>query len=165
MIIPFMLNETSTHEGHLISDIWQLDSFWLEHNHKYIQWLFPIDTGTKFNKHAPVLSKSDIEAFKSNPELKLVQQKSLDLMVTFFGIERHSMEFKAAPGLNIKEHIWLKFGGHNHLRITRMIRSLALCDQPYLAKAFQQAMISISKQHGDNINSTTKQYWVDALNV
>jgi len=165
MIIPFMLNQTSTHEGQLISDIWQLDSFWLEHNHKYIQWLFPVDTGTKFNKHAPVLSKSDVAAFKNNHELKSIQQKSLDLMVTFFGIERHSMEFKAAPGLNIKEHIWLKFGGHNHLRITRIIRSLALCDQQELAKAFQQAMISISKQHGDNINSTTKQYWVDALSV
>jgi hypothetical protein len=31
-------------------------NFWLEHDHKYIQVLFPIDEGTKFNQHAPLVT-------------------------------------------------------------------------------------------------------------
>jgi len=45
-------------------------------------------------------------------------------------------------------HIWLRRGGHDHLRITRMIRSLHLCHQPELARAVQQAFIEIGQEHG-----------------
>jgi hypothetical protein len=162
MIIPFMLNEVANYHGLFISDIWQFDNFWLENNHKYIQWIFPIDTSTKFNQHAPVVSQLDIDAFKNDSRLKKAQQKSLAVMLTFFGVERENLNFKAAPTLNIKDHIWLKYGGHNHLRISRMIRSLALCDQLELALAFQQAMISIAKEHGDHVNATTINYWKKA---
>jgi hypothetical protein len=58
------------------------------------------------------------------------QQRSLEVMLDFFGLTREENGIVAQPTLAMPTHIWLKAGGHNHLRITRMIRSLALCHQP-----------------------------------
>lgn len=79
------------------------------------------------------------------------QQRSLEVMLNFFGLTWDENGIAAQPTLAIPTHIWLKAGGHNHLRITRIIRSLALCYQPGLARDFQQAVIEIGTQQGGGL--------------
>lgn len=66
-------------------------------------------------------------------------------MLAFFGLERSAAgtapSITATQALDPLRHIWLKRSGQNHLRISRMIRSLYLCHQPALAQAFQSAVI------------------------
>lgn len=160
-LIAFYRGEGHDHKGRRLEDIWALPSFWLEHTHDYIQWLFPIPEMGRFNAFAPLLTPDVQTVFEKEALLRQRQQQSLDVMLNFFGLEREDYIITAQPALSIQTHIWLKAGGHNHLRITRMIRSLFLCHQPELARAFQQAVIDNGTQHGV-VSETSLQFWRDA---
>lgn len=161
-IVEFMLGEVPDHKDRYISDLWQLDHFWLEHTHDYVQWLFPIDTTHKRNSFAPCLSSDDMKAFASSPQLRQQQLQSYRVMLDFFGLEEHEGQVIAQPNLNMRQHIWLKRGGHNHLRISRIIQSLALCSNNEPAKAFQHAVIHIGQTAGQ-ISEESLSYWATAI--
>jgi hypothetical protein len=112
-IVKFQLAECSDSQGRFIHEIWALDAFWLEHDHKYIQWLFPIDSQTKFNRHAPLLTLADMAEFKCSTELAKSLETSLNVMLSFFGMEWKNSEIIPSNTLNIRDHIWLKASGHN----------------------------------------------------
>jgi len=157
-LIDFYLGKAGDHKGRTIETIWQLSHFWLEHTHDYIQWLFPIPEPGRFNAFAHCLDYAASACFKETPELQARQRRSLDMMLDFFGLQRHDFEIIAAPELNLKDHIWLKTDGHNHLRITRMIRSLHLCHQPELAATFQAAVLTIGRECG-YVSELSWSYW------
>lgn len=157
-LVSFYKGEGLDHKGRTIEDVWQLPHFWLEHTHDYIQWLFPIPEAGRFNSFAPLLQHEDQAIFGIEKHLQIKQRRSLDVMLAFFGLERQGLEITALPKLNMREHIWLKRGGHNHLRISRIIRSLHLCHQPDLAEAFQQAVIAIGTTQGV-VSEQSVSYW------
>ncbi len=160
-IVAFQLGKASDLQGRTINEIWALNDFWLEHDHKYIQWLFPIDTQTKFNRHAPVLTFEDKKVFAESEQLKQSQRHSLSIMLRFFGMQQDGNKILATEHLSIRDHIWLKHGGHNHLRISRIIRSLMLCGQPELSHRFQRAMLETAERFGE-VSDITKEYWLKA---
>ncbi|MBZ0329345.1 hypothetical protein KZO25_03330 [Halomonas sp. ANAO-440] len=157
-LIRFYLGEATDHCQRTIDDIWALPPFWLEHTHDYIQWLFPIPEAGRFNGFAPLLDERERAWFADSNELRERHRRSLDVMLEFFGLTHNSDEIVPLPNLNMREHIWLKRGGHNHLRITRIIRSLNLCHQGELARAFQQAVIEIGTRHGV-VSEHSIHYW------
>lgn len=162
-LIAFTLGQRPDHKGRYIEDVWHLSHFWLEHTHDTIQWLFPIPEAGRFNGFAPLLGKAERAAFAESDELRERQRTSLDVMLAFFGLERDDHRIGALAELNLREHIWLKRGGHNHRRISRIIRSLHLCHQPALARAFQQAAIEIGTARG-GVSQQSIRYW-QAANV
>ncbi|XOB90746.1 opioid growth factor receptor-related protein [Pseudomonadota bacterium 24LQ007] len=98
---------------------------------------------------------------KSRIQVRQQQRKALDRMLAFYGLVRRNGGIEALPGLNPRDHIWLKAGGHNHLRITRIIRSLHYCHQPKLARAVQAAFITLGQTQG-YVNETSIGYWRSA---
>lgn len=163
-LIAFYLGEGHDHKGRRLEDIWVLPSFWLEHTHDYIQWLFPIPEAGRFNSHAPVLGEAERSCFASDETLRENQRRSLEVMLAFFGLGWKGDAIVALAELNMRDHSWLKRGGHNHLRISRMIRSLNLCHQPEVATAFQQAVIEIGATRGV-VSEQSIAYWRAATNV
>ncbi|WP_299181971.1 opioid growth factor receptor-related protein [uncultured Neptuniibacter sp.] len=163
-IVEFMLEEAPDHKDRYISDLWQLDHFWLEHTHDYIQWLFPTVTSHKRNSFAPCLSRDDKETFASNPQLRQQQLQSYRVMLDFFGLEEHEGQVIAQSNLNMRQHIWLKRGGHNHLRISRIIQSLALCSNRDQATALQKAVIGIGQAVGQ-VSEESLHYWSTAIKI
>lgn len=161
-LIDFYSGEGLDHKGRRLEDIWALSSFWLEHTHDYIQWLFPIPEAGRFNGFAPLLTPTVQAAFQDSDVMRQHQQQSLAVMLDFFGLARDENGIVAQPTLAIPTHIWLKAGGHNHLRITRIIRSLALCHQPGLARTFQQAVIEIGTHRGV-VSDSSIHYWREAF--
>lgn len=160
-LIAFYLSEGSDHQGRKIEHVWALPPFWLEHTHDYIQWLFPIPEAGRFNGFAPRLGSKEQAAFAASETLRERQRHSLDIMLGFFGLEREGLVIKPLAELTIQNHIWLKRGGHNHLRISRIIRSLHLCYQPELATAVQQAVIEIGTSHGV-VSTESCRHWLAA---
>lgn len=163
-LIAFYRGESSDHKGRTIYDLWALEPFWLEHTHDYIQWLFPIPEAGRFNGFAPLLDEPTRVAFANDEALRANQRHSLDAILTFFGLFRRGLTIEALPALNMREHIWLKRGGHNHLRISRIIRSLHVCHQPELAASFQQAVIEIGTTQGV-VSEQSVAYWLAANRV
>ncbi len=82
-------------------------------------------------------------------------------MLAFYGLERRDEGIVALPGLNMKTHIWLKPAGHNHLRITRIIRSLQHCSQPALALNLQSVVIELGKGVGQ-VSDKSIEFWRSA---
>lgn len=160
-ITDFMSGLSPDHKGRYISDIWKFNQFWLEHTHDYIQWLFPIEVAHARNSFAPCLTVEDRLVFDDAPYLRQQQATSFLLMLDFFGLMQESGRITAKPDLNIRKHIWLKRGGHNHLRISRIIRSLALCGNLAQAEKFQRAVIKIGLEHGQ-ITDKTIHHWLSA---
>tara|TARA_R110000851_G_scaffold168378_4_gene314219 strand:- start:1632 stop:2144 length:513 start_codon:yes stop_codon:yes gene_type:complete len=157
-LISFYTGEGFDHKGRTLEDVWSLPPFWLEHTHDYIQWLFPIPETGRFNGFAPLLGEEEQTAFATDETLRTHHKHSLDVMLTFFGLVRQELNIESLPELNMHEHIWLKHGGHNHLRISRIIRSLHLCHQPELATAFQHAVIEIGQTRGV-VSEQSLRYW------
>ncbi|PKG48468.1 hypothetical protein CXF87_17950 [Halomonas sp. MES3-P3E] len=161
-LIAFYRGEGHDHKGRLLEEIWSLSPFWLEHTHDYIQWLFPIPEAGRFNGFAPLLTPTVKTAFEGSDIMRQHQQRSLEVMLDFFGLTREENGIVAQPTLAMPTHIWLKAGGHNHLRISRIIRSLVLCHQPDLARAFQQAVMEIGIKQGV-VSDTSIQFWREAI--
>lgn len=160
-LIKFFRGDGTDHAGRTLEDILALDDFWLEHTHDYLQWLFPIPEPSQYNAWVPVLTQEDIAWFRTDGHLRTRQIRALDRMLAFYGLERRDEGIAALPGLNMKTHIWLKPRGHNHLRITRIIRSLQYCSQSTLALRLQSAVIELGQSVGQ-VSDRSTEYWLKA---
>ena len=161
-IARFMSGEIPDKFGRYIDQLLAYNHFWLEHDHKYIQVLFPIDEGTKFNQHAPLVTEQDRERFKQSEQLRDAHLKALDLMLEFWGVERKGESVTSKFPLAPSSHVWLKHHDHNQLRLTRVIRSLYLLGNENVARNLCEFLIEAANITG-SVSEKTRQYWLDAL--
>lgn len=115
-LLNFYLDKIPDDHGRFISDIWQFSIFRLEDTHNYIQWIFPLETPSRFHP-APTLTKQDCLDFSNSELLKTNMQKSLDVMLNFWGLTPDGLEITAQKPLTQHEYPWLKPNNHNQLRI------------------------------------------------
>jgi len=94
------------------------------------------------------MDDDSVRHFRDCEILRSQQIKSLDVMLDFFGLNRKGTDISPNENLSMERNIWLKRSGHNHLRISRIIRSLFLCSQKELAESFQSAVIELGKTKG-----------------
>ncbi|MDP4533486.1 opioid growth factor receptor-related protein [Marinobacter salarius] len=160
-LIKFYRGDGTDHVGRTLDDILAFDDFWLEHTHDYLQWLFPIPEPSQYSARVPVLTREDIAFFRTDRHLRTQQIRALDRMLAFYGLKRRDGGIFPLPGLNMRTHIWLKPAGHNHLRITRIIRSLQHCTQPGLARRLQSVVIELGRSVGQ-VKDQSIGYWLRA---
>lgn len=143
----------------------------LEGTHDYIQWMFPTATPSGVNPLAPLVTPRTQRAFVERPELRDALRRSLDRMLRFYGLRR---ETSAAgdvhvvidePRFQTRAAHWLRPGHHNHLRLTRIVQSLALLGLRSEARALQTCLLSdVAPGPGlHRITPDTLEYWRGAL--
>jgi hypothetical protein len=126
------------------------DEDW-EHQHDFIQFLFPTDEPSMFNADAPVLDAATIARFRADPLLRHRLRRAFDRWLAFCGIIRTD------DGLafdNPNPRVWDR-QNHNWLRITRVLRSLNLLGLPDKAQAFFALLTTVRPR----IDPTTWGYW------
>uniref|UniRef100_A0A8D2LX59 Opioid growth factor receptor like 1 n=1 Tax=Varanus komodoensis TaxID=61221 RepID=A0A8D2LX59_VARKO len=103
---------------------WKGDYEKLEHNHTYIQWLFPLrEQGLNF--YAKELTTYEIEEFKKTKEAIRRFLLAYKMMLEFFGIKLIDKNGNVARASNWQERFQhLNESQHNYLRITRILKSL-----------------------------------------
>ncbi|XP_039914015.1 opioid growth factor receptor-like protein 1 isoform X2 [Hirundo rustica] len=103
---------------------WKGDYEKLEHNHTYIQWLFPLrEQGLNF--YAKELTTYEIEEFKKTKEAIRRFLLAYKMMLEFFGIKLIDKAGNVARAANWQERFQhLNESQHNYLRITRILKSL-----------------------------------------
>ncbi|WP_194438867.1 opioid growth factor receptor-related protein [Vibrio fluminensis] len=163
-IAAFMLGLKQDNLGRSISDLQSYNYFWLEHDHKFIQVLFPIDQGHKFNRHAPLVTDEDIAEFASNQNAREAHLVSLDMMLDYYGFVREGAQVRAREELTLARHEWPKPKNHNQLRITRILRSLYLLGNQETAHSFYHALVSAAKQF-DTIDDVVLGHWSSAIEL
>jgi hypothetical protein len=142
----------------------------LEAVHDYIQWMFPTVARSAVNPSAPLVTRATITAFKARPELRDGLLRSLDRMLSFYGLRRSADS--GAVRIDIDEsrfrdraRVWLRPGNHNHLRLTRMMQSLAALGLMPEARALQHSLLAdvYEGPGAGRITRDTHEYWMDAL--
>ncbi|CAE7203026.1 ogfrl1 [Symbiodinium necroappetens] len=108
---------------------WQGQYDKLETNHLYIQWLFPNYFQSQFNSTAPQLSKPEAHVFRNDGEIARKYIQSYRLFLDFLGlrlIDSETGEIGRAPNGRGRLYEALVLRHHNHLRIRRVLASLAI---------------------------------------
>ncbi|XP_063772857.1 opioid growth factor receptor-like protein 1 isoform X2 [Pseudophryne corroboree] len=145
-----------------ILDTWKCDYDKLEHNHTYIQWLFPLrEQGLNF--YAKELTSYEIEEFKKTKEAIKRFILAYKMMLDFFGLKLIDKSGSVSRAANWQERFQhLNESQHNYLRITRILKSLGELGyenfKPPLVKAFLQE--SVVENTIPNMKQSALEYFV-----
>lgn len=158
------------HRGRTLEEILGWSDAALEAAHDYIQWLFPTPSPSGVNAHAPLVSAATRTVFAARLELRAALARSLERMLLFYGLRR---EAGGADDVRIvpderrfaeRADVWLFPGNHNHLRLTRIVQSLACLGLTAEAAALQRCLLADVAGGGrGRVTPETRRYWRGAL--
>ena len=132
-IVGFLEGKLPDHRGRILDMLLQQTDHQAEATHDYIQWLFPLDEPSRSVNGAPVLTELDIEEIRQSSLAQANLAKSARWFLGF--LERN-------------DH-WITKYNHNHLSITRVIKSLRLLASDKAADEFRDKVLALA---GDNLN-------------
>jgi hypothetical protein len=145
-ILAFLEGEGPDGRGRTLFDVLGFDDAALEQNHDFIQWLFPLSEPSGAVPDAPVLTPDDIRAIRESIPAQCALAAATDRMEAFY---------RATRG-------WLRPHDHNHLRITRIIRSLRLLCGDEQADAFHSAILWVIEATRAPVSARSRGYWSTA---
>ncbi len=156
-LLGFYLVERGDGRGRSLAAIQGWDDAALEAVHDYIQWLFPLPEASGFNPAAPRLTPADIAAFQASPELRAALLGSFRRMLSFYGfmLDEAGPRIHAAANFAERAANWLCPGNHNLLRLTRILRCLALLGLAEHAAALLAELERVASAAGP----VTLGYW------
>jgi hypothetical protein len=111
-------------QGRTFDEILGWDDAHLEMVHDYIQWIFPLPERSGANPWAPVLDAASIAAIRGNAKMQAWLRAAFERMLAFYGFALDDDVVVEGPRFASAARKWLHVGNHNHLRLTRMLRSL-----------------------------------------
>ena len=146
MIVGFLEGKTPDHRGRILAMLLQQTDHQAETTHDYIQWLFPLDEPSRSVNGAPVLTEMEIDEIR---ESSIAQANLANSVRWFLGF------------LERNDH-WITKYNHNHLRITRVIKSLRLLASDKAADEFRDKVLALA---GDNLNLVDQKargFWANS---
>jgi len=167
-IVPFYSGQASDNRGRSLKDIQRWPDDRLEAVHDYIQWMFPLREPSAFNPEAPLLDDETIQAFRSRPNLQENLRASFTRILKFYGLDLVSvprLEVKQAANFAERSGNWLTPHNHNHLRITRILKSLRTLGLEKEAEAFFERLAKIHLSGGRAITAETFRFWRSAAGL
>lgn len=165
-IVQFYEGKAPDDRGRMLSDILQFTDAQLESIHDFIQWLFPLRERSGANPDAPRLDEKAIEEFRNRADLRDNLVRAFDRMLAFYGFAREGERIFKTPKFAEHAH-WLSPGNHNHLRLTRILKSLSILGNEKLARSFFESLRSVYDEERRSgrcaITPRTFAFWEDAL--
>ena len=154
-IVDFYSGKTTDTSGRTLREIHTWGYNELENVHDYIQWLFPLAE--------PILDTEQIAKFHADAELHAQLLASLDMMLGFYGFQRNNLSIVRSNSWEERSRNWLRLGNHNHLRLTRILKSLSLLGLKDHATALFEVLIAVVSEKSSAISNTTVGYWNIAI--
>ena len=145
-IVGFLEGKTPDHRGRSLAMILQQTDHQAEATHDYIQWLFPLDEPSRSVNGAPVLTELDIDEIK---ESSLAQANLATSASWFLGFLERS------------DH-WITKYNHNHLRITRVIKSLRLLASDKAADEFRGKVLAAAGDNLHLVDQKARGFWASS---
>ena len=153
-------------KGRTLAAIRAWDDDKLEGAHDYIQILFPLPESSPFNSWAPVIDRATFDAFRHREELRNNLRRSFERMLRFYGftLEKYDGKFQVceSPGFPEASQNWVARYDHNHLRMTRIIRSLRVLGLESEAQAFFIALKKVCEDAPGQISDKSLRFWTRA---
>lgn len=145
-IVRFLLGAGRDGAGRSLAKVLAMDNVQLERRHDYIQWLFPLPEVSSAAPGVPVLSPDDVMQIRSSDIAVANLRAAAARMRDFYARTRH----------------WLVPADHNHLRITRIIKSLRLLAGDAEADAFKTVILDMVGFSGASISARSMGFWAMA---
>jgi hypothetical protein len=176
-LIAFYRDGARDDRGRALSEILAWPDEDLEEVHDFIQWLFPLPEPSGANPTAPTLNSEVIAAFRASPEMRERLLGSFRRMLRFYGFCWSTMHtppsfpcvpageklfILRAPDFHYRADTWLRPMNHNHLRLTRILRSTLLLGLEPESKALFDALNDVFREFPTRISARTHAFWSDA---
>ncbi|MEO8260141.1 MAG: opioid growth factor receptor-related protein [Acidobacteriota bacterium] len=165
-LLAFYRGDAPDWNGRRLDEIWSWPDERLEAVHDYIQWMFPLSVPSGANPGAPVLGPITREAFATTEALRERLDRSLRVMLRFYGLElmrtEGALQIARTAHFTGRARVWLSPGNHNHLRLTRIITSLGEAGLAVQAHALWDCLSQIAAEFPDRVTPTTLKYWRSA---
>lgn len=145
-VFAFLTGTGTDGAGREVFDVIAFDDPAIEQVHDFIQWLFPLRERSGANPGAPVLTQEDVEEIRASFSAQAALAAATDRLAIFYYRNGH----------------WLTASDHNHLRITRIIKSLRLLRGDALADAFRDLILARVAEAGDPVGKPTLGFWARA---
>jgi len=145
-IVGFLEGKTPDHRGRILAMLLQQTDHQAEATHDYIQWLFPLDEPSRSVNGAPVLTELDIDEIRQSSLVQANLAKSARWFLGF--LERN-------------DH-WITKYNHNHLRITRVIKSLRLLASDKAADEFRDKVLALAVDNLNLIDQKARGFWTSS---
>jgi hypothetical protein len=128
--------------GRTLAGILAWDDDRLEAVHDYIQWVFPTRQPSGVNPSAPLVTDATVRAFEQDATLRDRLRGALARMLAFYGLKWSSNRIAIDDSrFPVRSRVWLRPGNHNHLRLTRILDSLATLGLSTEARALQRCLL------------------------
>jgi Opioid growth factor receptor (OGFr) conserved region len=161
-LIAFYRDGARDDAGRTLDEILAWPDDELEAVHDFIQWLFPLPERSGANPAAPVLDENTIHAFRNSAQMQENLRRAFLRMLAFYGLTWTEGRVARAADFENRAENWLWPSNHNHLRITRMLRSLGLLGLEAESVAFFHALDLIYQNFPQRITARTFAFWRDA---
>jgi len=145
-IVDFLKGAGTDGAGRTVFDVVAMDDRAIERTHDFIQWLFPLAELSGANRRAPVLSAADVEEVQACGMCQVALAAATDRMSAFYSHNTH----------------WLVPHDHNHLRITRIIKSLRLLRGDDEADEFRAMILGLDEAADRPASVDSRRYWTTA---
>jgi|GEM_PF-2948598 len=173
-LIGFQLAAVPDIHGNYIDDLWANDNQWMEDQHNYVQWWFPIETiGMGDGIKAPRFLPSTTAILTKNPQILAsvqgIMRESFSRKARFWGqkliYERNasSVKLEKLEGDDEKwERNWIK-KTHNYLRMSRFLTSLRLFGLIPERDALWEYLTAVKdKEDNADLTKSYEGYWKKA---
>jgi hypothetical protein len=165
-LIAFYRDGAPDDQGRTLAEILAWDEVRLEAVHDFIQWLFPLPEPSGVNPTAPILKPATIEAFRASIAMQDRLRQAWRHMLRFYGLAPASgpsgLRVERASNFAARAQVWLWPMNHNHLRLTRILRSTLLLGLEAESKALFQALNAVYREFPDRIPARTHAFWSNA---
>ena len=163
-LLAFYYGAAPDTRGRLLAEITRQDDDWLELTHDYIQWLFPLEEPSRVTPWAPTVTRDVREAFLHDELLRQQLKASFLRMLRFYGLTYRDGQIGKGPNWAERKGEWFTQRTHNNLRITRILKSLALLGLRPLAEDFVEGLEALRVSEAQcGVGETAFRYWREAL--
>jgi hypothetical protein len=152
--------------GRMLAGILSWDDGRLEAVHDYIQWLFPTRQPSGVNPLAPLVTDATVRAFERDAPLRDRLRQAFDRMLAFYGLRRNGERVELDDSrFPMRARVWLHPGNHNHLRLTRIMDSVATLGLPAEALALQRCLLEdiCTGPGAQSVSPRTADFWRRAV--
>lgn len=162
-VVDFYAHEGTDYSGRTVLDMIAMTDRELESHHDIIQWMFPLHETSSVNPDCPLVDEQSASVLKENIDARQRMHEMITRFGRFLGFELdEDGKFLPDPSLASNRDNWHSSMNHNHIRITRVIRSLRLFGFEREAKTFYEA-VSQSAIESQCVTDRTLAYWKQAL--
>ena len=145
-IVAFLGGVGPDSHGRLLSDIWAFSDVEIERTHNFVQWLFPLAEPSLSVPGSPTLTSDEIATLRLSVAAKTSIVESADWYTAFLSRNSH----------------WKAKYDHNHLRITRTIKSLRLLVSDDDANRFRDGVFALLGDGADLTGEKARSFWMAA---